>query len=358
MFDSKHYVPILKWKAAERLALVNLSAEEKKLITPLIQLVMPKPKNLNKDNTEKTREEQLRESVAIFKAKVPEIPEEILKFWGSNPAFIDLSLIDASLREESFNAILTIGKNLGTFLIPVVTLNSSMEIKNKVARLGKKDNHGICLRLFRSDFLNQNTLAENIQKFLADHVLLEKEVDLLIDFQITDEICSKLVELSKQIPNILKWRTFIFANGAFPVDLTNCELGENIIDRSDWKKWSDQLNSKDLIRKPSFSDYTIQHPIYKESFQFFSPSASIKYTLSDSWLIMRGQKRKSIQYLANAQLLSKHPKFFGANFSYGDTYVAEKGKDLNGKPGNATNWLVAGINHHLACTANQIANLP
>lgn len=358
MFDSKHYIPILKWKAAERLALVNLSTEEKKFITPLIQLVMPKPKNLNKDNKEKTREEQLGESISIFKTKVPEVPEEILRFWGDNPAFIDLSLIDESLREESLTKILGIGKKLGAFLIPVVSLNFSIVIKEKIALLAKENNCGLCLRLFRSDFLNQGTLTENIQKFLADYDLPEKNIDLLVDFQITDELCSKLVDLSRQIPNILKWRTFIFANGSFPVDLTTCELGENIIVRSDWKKWTDQIISKELQRKPSFADYTIQHPIYKESFQFFSPSASIKYTLIDSWLIMRGQKRKSIQYLANAQLLSKHPKFFGADFSYGDAYISEKGKDLKGKPGNATNWLVAGINHHLACTANQIANLP
>jgi hypothetical protein len=77
---------------------------------------------------------------------------------------------------------------------------------------------------------------------------------------------------------------------------------------------------------------------------------------------MRGQKGKSAQYLAAAQLLSQDTKFAsvfrGAAFSYGDAYIAEKGKDIQSKKtGNATNWLTVGINHHLANTVDQIANL-
>jgi hypothetical protein len=136
-------------------------------------------------------------------------------------------------------------------------------------------------------------------------------------------------------------------------------LGKNNIPRSDWNVWHEQITAHAVLRKPSFGDYTIQHPIYREYTQFFSPSASIRYTLNNDWLIMRGQKGKNSQYLANAQLLSKLPEFFGEQFSYGDAFIVEKGRDLKSKKtGNATNWLMVGINHHLTCTANQIANLP
>ena len=48
MSNYKQYIPILKWKPAERVALEKLNIEEKKYITPLIQLVMPSPKILKK----------------------------------------------------------------------------------------------------------------------------------------------------------------------------------------------------------------------------------------------------------------------------------------------------------------------
>jgi hypothetical protein len=357
MFNSKHYIPILKWKAAEQRALENLSPQKKGFVSPLIQIVMPPPKKPKRGERAKSPEEQLEESITSLKVKLPKIPEEILKYWGKTPAFIDLSLIHAPLRNEGFTKILMAGEKLGAFLIPVIGLNCDRDIQATVTSLTKENKNGLCLRLFRTDFADQIMLNERIEKFLNVHQLPEKDIDLLVDFQVTDEQCLKLVDLNQKIPNLLKWRTFTFACGSFPVDLSACELGINYISRSDWNNWLRQINSPKLQRKPSFADYTIQNPIYRESLQFFPPSASIRYTLKDKWLVMRGQKSKSIQYLANAQLLSQHSEFFGANFSYGDAYIEEKGKNLKGKTGNAMTWLAAGINHHLACTVDQIANL-
>jgi len=275
------------------------------------------------------------------------------------PAFIDLNLIiDKSLQEEGFIGILGTGKTLGVILIPVISLNTDKALQKTIISSAKKNGFGICLKLFRSDFSIPGSLASNIQRFMQEHTLLEKDVDLLIDFKITDDQCLNLIPLSQEIPNIFKWRTFTFVSGAFPVDLTGCEIGRNDLPRLDWKYWISQMNLFQLERKPSFGDYTIQHPIYKPQTRFFAPSASIRYSLKENWLIMRGQKGQNKQYLANAQLLSKLPEFFGGNFSEGDAFIMEKGKDLTiDKPGNAMSWLRAGINHHLACTADQIASL-
>lgn len=366
MFTSKHYVPVLKWKPAEQQALEKLSSKEKGLISPLIQLVMPTPKPPKKGEREKTQDEQLEEIISSFKTKIPKVPEEILKAWGKTPVFLDFSLIyTPALRIEGLNQIMTIGESLGLFLIPVINLSSDQEIKRVASLLAKKHGHGLCLRLVCADLEDIGKLSKEIMDFLRTSALTEKDIDLLVDLKDTYENkdkYSKFGDASQNIPNLSKWRTFIFASGAFPVDLTDCEVGENYRERLDWNNWLSQIHSKTLKRRPSFADYTIQHPIYRESVRFFAPSASIRYTITDRWLILRGQKGKSAQYLANAQLLSQDQKFSkvfrGANFSFGDAYILEKGKDLKSKKtGNATNWLTAGINHHLALTAHQIANL-
>lgn len=369
MFSSKHYIPILRWKAAEQEALEKLDDAKKKFITPLLELIMLQPKKLTVKIREgkerlKTPSELLNESLSGFKTNIPKIPEKIMKCWGTSPCFVDFGLIDISLRAEGLRQVLTLGEKLKIFVIPVISLNSDCETQKVAISLGMKYNHGICLRLLRSDFLNQSLLDEKIKNFLSINNLSEENIDLLVDFKITDEQCLKFANIT--ITNILKWRTFIIASGAFPPDLTQFTTPNLYrIPRNDWNYWLDQISSKKLPRNPSFADYTIQYPIYREPVRGSNPSASIRYTLKDQWIIMRGQglrgkKTKGhAQYPANAKLLSQQIEFFGADFSYGDDYIADKAKDLNTKEtGTPRTWLRAGINHHLACTANQIANLP
>lgn len=361
MFDSKHYVPILKWKAAEQQALKKLPDETKSHITPVIQLVMPKPKKRFKENGEaKSPTELLEESIAVFKTKLTEVTSDIKEAWGNSPAFIDVSLIDASLRKEALGTILKSSHEIGTFLIPMVSPHYSLEILDSTCKLAKELGVGVSLRLSPYDFQDATVLSKNLGEFLGRSSLKEEVVDLFVDFSITDEGSLHLDDITEKISGLSRWRTLTFASGSFPVDLTKCKIDEeNLIPRSDWKNWFSQLQAKKVARMPSFSDYTIQHPVYKEQLQFFSPSASIKYTLNDEWLIMRGQKGKNFQYILNAKVLVTDPRFFGETFSFGDSYIIEKSKEnpLKGKPGNATNWLVAGINHHLQCTASQIASL-
>lgn len=361
MFDSRHYVPILKWKRAEQGALAVLNMKHKKHITPLIQFVMPKQKN---------PQEQLNDVVKRFEKQTSEIPEKIVEIWGNTQIFVDISLLfTTELKVKSLNSILKEGNRLGGILIPVIHLNDDHEIKKVACLLAKENKSGICLRLICSDFSDLSNLNQNIKKFLSVAELAEKDVDLLIDIKETEENGNKYVkyfELSQKILNILKWRTFIFASGAFLKDLSECKFDEeNLVPRLDWKNWKDQVANKNLQRKPAFADYTIQHPVYKDISQFFHPTSSIKYTLENEWLIMKGKKQKFELYLASAAELVKDNRFYGENFSFGDKYIADKANHFTvyiknpaiKGTGSTETWLKAGINHHLVLVAHQIANL-
>jgi len=363
MFDSKHYVPILRWKAAEKEALEQSTSKEKESMTPLLEILMPQPKNPKKGDRAKSPAELLTESLETLKETLPKIPQEILKYWGKLPAFIDLSLVDVSLRAGGMKQIVTGAETIGIPLTPVIGLSSDTKTQNVAFELAKSKERGLCLRLFRPDLIDSAALTQKIKAFLTASALSEKNIDLLIDLKNTDEECLKLTELCARIPNILKWRTFTVASGAFPPDLTNLSVDLHFKDRTDWNAWFDQ-RQKNLPRKPSFADYTIQHPIYKDPVRGSNPSASIRYTLKNQWLIMRGQALRGkntkghAQYPAVARLVSEREEFFGEKFSFGDKYIAEKGKDLKSKKtGTPRTWLRAGINHHLACTVSQISSL-
>ncbi|KKK61367.1 hypothetical protein LCGC14_3015030, partial [marine sediment metagenome] len=110
MFDSKHYIPILKWKRAEQVALKALEQEHKEYITPLIQFVMPRNKP----------DDELADIVARFENLAPQIPEKLIGVWGRSPIFVDISLLFTTpLKVKSLNVILRGGHKHGGIFVPV-----------------------------------------------------------------------------------------------------------------------------------------------------------------------------------------------------------------------------------------------
>ena len=361
MFDLKHYVPILKWKRAEQGALAALSVEHKKNITPLIQFVMPNQK----------KEEQLKDVVQRFTEQIYQIPDKIGEVWGNTPIFVDFSLLfTTELKIKSLKYILKEGRDPGITLIPVIHLNDDSKIKKVAYSLSKENGSGLCLRIICSDFSDLMKFNKDVADILSVSGLSEKDIDLLVDIKEIEEKdnkCAKYFALGQKINNLSKWRTFTFASGAFLKDLSNCKFDEeNHILRLDWENWKDKITNQKLNRKPSFADYTIQYPIYENISQFFHPTTSIKYTLENEWLIMKGKKQKFELYLASAAELVKDNRFYGENFSFGDKFIADKARHfmvyiknpaIKGT-GSTETWLKAGINHHLVLTANQVASLP
>lgn len=193
-------------------------------------------------------------------------------------------------------------------------------------------------------------------------------IDLLVDLKEIKENGAhyrKYFNYSQEIKDLAKWRNFIFACGSFPENLSECTVDEpKLIPRIEWVSWLDIKNTG-FKRLPTFADYTVRNPIYNETLQFYHSTASIKYTLENDWVILKGKAKKFEDYLANASLLVKDKRFLGEDFSGGDKFVAEKAKHFktyirNPKvkgTGNTEMWLNAFINHHLTLTAYQIANL-
>lgn len=359
LFNSNHYVPILKWKRAEQGALKVLAEEHKIHVTPLIQFVMPKQKP----------NDQLEDIIARFEEQTPKMVEKIIEAWGIAPVFVDVSLIFTTpLKAKSLEAIAKASSKFGGVTIPVIHLNDEEEIKKTAYAVAKNNASGLCLRLVCADFHDISKMNRAIAELVSKSGLNEKNIDLIVDIKETEKNGDKYARyfsLSQNIKNLTKWRTFIFASGSFPENLSECKFDEeNIIPRIDWIGWKKRTSDKKLKRMPTFSDYTIQHPVYRESSQFFHPTSSIKYTLENEWLIMKGKKQKFELYLANAAELKKDKRFYGEGYSDGDKYIAEKAEHFTNYiknpsvkgTGSTETWLRAGINHHLTLAAHQVAN--
>lgn len=354
MFDHKHYVPILRCRKAELMALRLLPPEDKRKITPLIEL---SPNLL----AFKRRKNLINRDLFL------EVTKQIVINWGQSPLFIDFELIEALFTSpKGKHPISFLAESARTIRLPIIPVTGLRPSLNYGAALGSvvtADRRGICVRLRQEDLRNPS-LGEELRQLMAKLKLTPKQVDILVDLKLIGQVSMKLTEICARIPTLSSWRTFTLAGGAFPVDLRDIKKNsQHEQSRDDWLYWFKQVKEGPVLpRRPTFSDYTIQHPVYPEQrTERPNPSASIRYTSDIYWVIMRGQALYGEggpghdQYWANARLLSKRKEFCGAGFSKGDEYISEIGQQTK-KKGTPQTWLQAGINHHIAFVIRQLAN--
>ena len=194
--------------------------------------------------------------------------------------------------------------------------------------------------------------------------LNQRQIDLMIDCGSVGEFSPTYQDIYELIPDTEKWRNLILAGGAFPKDLVNFKKNEkHSIRRFEWKRWGEQFDTQieHMHRLLTYSDYTIQHARYitrRPGKMHYS--ASIRYTTDNNWILMRGEDvfRKGglgfKQYPDLAIMLCDSPYYCGEQFSDGDRYIKEISLQAN-ETGAATQWLQAGINHHMAFVNHQLS---
>ncbi|MEX1000186.1 MAG: beta family protein [Thermodesulfobacteriota bacterium] len=353
MINHLQYVPILRWKKGEKIALRELYPHQKSHITPLIEFM---PNNF-----------VLQNKVIDMKATSERFAEEVNDYWGTDSIFLDFENItqmsQSNLAAQILRKISGCWLKLNLDIIPVTTFHRQQSYQDLVKYLVDQNNIDICLRLNYRSILSSNFRTD--LDLLLDYLKITPEkTHLIIDYKIIGNNSDIFSNISTLIPNKASWKSFIFASGAFPENLSGFLPGQHFIKRNDWIYWFENMFIIKSERTPTYCDYTIQYPQYIEPPKYSNPSASIRYTSHDYWVIMRGEGLNNrsgsgyAQYPANAQLLMSLPEFCGAKFSDGDKYIFDKGSNLNTpKTGNPETWIRAGINHHIAFVVDQLSNL-
>lgn len=365
MFDYNHYVPILRWKEAERRALHDLNCGDRAGMTPLIEVP---PKALAKGD--------LTDSEAINQG-LAKVAAELIESWGDERVFIDLSLIPPGVRaiggSHPLNTLFLERPRLFPSFVPVTGINRDAAYQKAVQSILAADRVGVCVRLKGEELIRSNLEVE-LERLLSKLDIRPDEVDLIVDYGFVGEDPPNFAAACEHLPRLQQWRSFTIASGAFPKNLTGMSVGEHILPRRDWRAWRDQVKSSRLLsRSPAYGDYVIQHPTFEEprdgieSGAGLNFSASIRYAAEEDWVIMRGEGVFNddgpgfSQWPANAMLLCERPEFQGGDFCTGDRYIeemaAEVEKNGDGRTGSARTWLQAAFNHHLTLTVRQLASL-
>ncbi|KNY24775.1 beta family protein [Pseudobacteroides cellulosolvens] len=356
MFNSNHYIPILKWKRGEQRALQELPNSIKDKFTPLIEIV-PVPYDFVNDTPAKTIDQHLAN-----------IGEQIRDSWlPKKPLFIDLCWLDEDDRMEDGSHpiyfIMNEVRKKKCLAIPVIGYERDDDYKCEVKDAIKEDGLGVCIRLEDEDFLDIDSRLNSLMEYLE---VIQSQVDILIDLkEISPDDEKKniltIISIINSIPHVNEWRSITLAFTTFPETLSAVSADSTgVIPRSEWKIWKELINRKKSIKRiPAFSDYVIANPLYNEiDPRLMRMSANIRYTTNDDYLIFKGKAIKKNgwkQVCSISEKLINHPLYCGKDFSWGDSYIYICATEKC-STGNAETWRKVGTNHHITFIVNQLAS--
>jgi len=340
MVPEAKYVPILKWKGGERIAIRRLSEDVKDLIRPVLLVT----KNTEPD------------SYCI----------EVARNWGINREFyMDFHPDFKGDQTEFLETIINDEESEQLSIIPVVSMSSSVDFMSFIENNISKFKYGAALRI---NNLNDKTIQDwfnEIDQIISD----SNSVDVILD---TGEIgnlpngtIDMLSDLIKEIIRNLqqqnRFRNIIVVGASFPKSISVKQNNISTLNRIEWLLWK-KINAE--MPFILFGDYGVDDPQDPQYDTRPTIIPTIRYTRNDYWYIIRGKydPRAPFDYTQfhelSRMLIQKDNIFCGADFSWGDKRIFEcantKCTFANCNHGNLTTWVQINTNHHLTYVALQV----
>jgi hypothetical protein len=354
MFGNRHYVPVLKDKQGERLALRHLPAGTKARFTPLFDIVRDFD-DLN------------------------DLPDGLLRDWGAATAFVDLGGQPDSAMPDGRHPVQYVFEEasaLGLNLIPVVGLGASQVFLQATRTVVASDGRGVCIRITVEDkpadqlaarLLGlRQALRGNPEAGGAGDALPESQVDLVVDLSVVAPIDVGMITaiaegMLRACPTPNAWRTLTLVSGAFPESRRGiASNGQADVPRKDWLAWRSICSTYDG-RIPTFGDYGAVHPIELNlDFSQITPAGNIRYTVSGAWLVVKGSSLRDngfAQYRDLSARVVADPRYCSEAFSPGDRYILDCAQG-RGSTGSPMTWVQAATSHHLTFVGEELASLP
>ena len=355
IFDHTHYIPTIRWKRGERLAIKALPAEIRSSMTPLIEIP---PGRFKLRKTEK---------MLVIENRVTEFAKEIMECWGNDPFFIDFGFLSSPLNRTSDGRHIILRmveeSDLNNLrIIPVTGLYRDKHHYQALKALLQKGARDVCVRISCSD-VDNGSIGEMLSTLLIGLGIPFSDTHLIIEKGYQGNNFDAPVAQINIMSALGPWKTLSLTCGSFPVDLTHLRKNEfHQVPRCDWNAWKSIIveHGVELNRIPTFGDCTIRHPIFSEPPEFANTSASIRYTADDYWLVLRGEALRKKggqghnQYYGLAGVLVSLQEYSGPAFSAGDHYINEVAIGNDG-PGSAETWLRVGFNHHISFVVREIS---
>jgi hypothetical protein len=206
-------------------------------------------------------------------------------------------------------------------------------------------------------------IDDAIDALLSAVGIRRNDADLVLDLEAVSDESDTLAKARvisdavRDLTDIEKWRTLITVSGAFPIDLSGVPawtIGEP--PRHDAVLFDRVRQRRQMPRVPTYGDYAIAHPKLPTG-PAFPPAPSLRYTVSDRWLTLRGRRNDPAghnQFYEICEMIATHADFAGADLGLADKRIRDS---RHYGPGNASTWREIGTTHHLDYVVQRITNL-
>ena len=244
MENQNYYVPILKWKRGEQIALENLSQASKSRIIPLIEIPP-----IDYDWVNNTPKKTIDAHIADFCSQVS-------NHWGTNKFFLDLCWIEGdgllSNGKHPIDHIITEATTYNLNIAPVVGLDRSQGYIQSISNLiqdGKVNE--LCIRVETDDFTGIN---QSLTALLNKLNINSTQCHLIIDLK---EISSNNLSLYQVIIpmflsnllNLNSWMSIALCGTGFPINLSSISKNSHAqIPRTEFTLWQNLNSSNSLWR--------------------------------------------------------------------------------------------------------------
>jgi len=355
------YRPILRFKRGEQTALANLESHQKAATIPLLNIAshaFNPPPGGNRDGA--------------FDQRIVQDAERLNSAWAGYAAAVDLGDIAPDARcaggvhpvRHFFDSLATISERV--LARPVLRWESDDDFVRAVA--------SVCIDfgvrpVFRMtpDDLAEPDIGIVVRDMLGECHVQPAGADFVVDMSYISTTGRSVITARgalAAVPFVADWAELALVSGSFPENLSGFTVGTHVIERHEWPVW---LSNRDVAgRAVSYGDYATIHPIAVEEGldpRTMNPTASVRYTFEDTWILIRGQGTRTrgsqgfAQFLGHADTIVAMPQYRGEPFSFGDGRIMRIHRRTEGQ-GNLETWVTIGVNHHIAEIVDQLSNQP
>lgn len=331
------YIPQLRWKRGERNALFNLSPLGKTNVSPLFLL--------GTDQFKPKKATALKQPVPASVV----IAQDVATCWGSTPFYFDASSIaDVSGYPHRFEAIATECRNLGLQMIPATRLGVSKSYLAAVQSIAAIDSRGISLRIDLQEMTSLST-------WVAGWPFQMQETDLLIDFGDQAGTIATLGDALniafRSLHGGSNWRSVTTVGTSMPANFTGMRQGAHTIKRHEKFIW-EQLVAFGLPYALDYGDYATVTTAAPPPGIAWGYPISVRYTLTDSFLVCRGVRTKGFGARDQGDQLKDHAKVIVATPNRGALAHCWGDQEIDaiaiGKsPQGLEHWVHISVNRHI-----------
>ena len=203
--NHQSYMPLLRWKQSEWLALGGLQAKDADLILPLVEIV---PK-------------------MVDEGKLPNAWKQINRAWGGRRIVVDGAppVARTTDQTETVYAMLeTEAPSIGAEVVPVIAPGQTPGAMSAARAVAAAFGAGVALRVRPEELGSVDALMLQIG-------LSHLDVDLIIDFGAVVADDARYLAVQRHLPRAMDWRTVVFLGGSFPKYLTGLIVGEHLLPR-------------------------------------------------------------------------------------------------------------------------------